>query len=548
MKPMVGLLLSSAMLCAVSHAQPRRTFANYRIFPSSVPQTEPVVTVHPTNPDTMCVASRTVNGAWGSEGVYVTTNGGTTWPWPIGSDSCKGQSIDNHGGDPGVAFHQSGSLILTHIGSVFRGLYSHYSTDLGRTWSNAYTIFYQDIQPVDDKGQTTAIDNNPASPFYGRLYTAWAIVGSPFTILSSYSTNGAQTWTTPTTANPSPPARCSGTFTTVGLNGKVYVNWVGIAAVSPFAEDFVGLAMSTNGGVNWRVTQNAYDMNGILGIYPSKNNIRLNGLPQLDIDRSGGPRNGWLYIATGEKNLAPAGSDPDIILHRSTDDGVTWSSGIRVNQDPLNNGKFQFFPAVDVDSQGGLNIIYYDDRNTSADSSEMFLSRSLDGGNTWSEWVISGHRFKPTPLQPSGYMGDHIALTSVGNILWPFWMDNSSGIYQIWTCPIDLTTLDVRIENPQLPSVIELKPNYPNPFNPSTTIDYDLNRSGFVSLRIIDLNGREVARLVNERQQAGQHRVVFDANQRPPGGRSPQLLPSGVYFYQLTFEGFKQTKEMLLLK
>ena len=545
MKTIVGLLLSSAMLCAVSHAQPRRTFVNYRIFPSSVPQTEPVVTIHPSNSNMMFVGSRTVSGAWGSEGVYISTNGGTVW---FGSDTCSGQSTDNHGGDPAVILHPSGNLILTHIGSVFRGLYSHYSTDLGRTWSNAYTIFYQDIQPVDDKGQTTVMDINPASPFYGRVYAAWAILGSPFTILTSHSTSGAQSWTTPTTINPSPPARCSGTFATVGLDGKVYVSWVGIAAVSPFVEDFVGLAMSTDGGVTWRVTQNAYNMNGILGIYPSKSNIRLNGLPQLEIDRSGSPRSGWIYIVTTEKNLAPAGSDPDIILHRSTDDGITWSGGIRVNQDALNNGKFQFFPAVDVDSQGGLNIIYYDDRNTSADSAEMFLSRSVDGGNTWAEWVISDHRFKPTPIQPSGYMGDHIALTSVGNILWPFWMDNSTGIYQIWTCPIDINTLDVRNEDPQLPSVIELKQNYPNPFNPSTTIDYDLSRSGFVSLRILDLNGKEVARLVNERQSVGHHSVVFNADRGGSGAMNPQILASGIYFYQLTTEGSTQTRQMLFLK
>ena len=86
-----------------------------------------------------------------------------------------------------------------------------------------------------------------------------------------------------------------------------------------------------------------------------------------------GSRNGWLYIVTTDKNITPAGSDPDIILHRSTDSGQTWSDGIRVNQDQLNNGKIQYFPAIDIDNTGAINIIYYDDRNTSSDSAEIFI-------------------------------------------------------------------------------------------------------------------------------------------------------------------------------
>ena len=50
-----------------------------------------------------------------------------------------------------------------------------------------------------------------------------------------------------------------------------------------------------------------------------------------------------IYIVTSQKNLSPAGSDPDIILRKSTDGGQTWSSGIRVNQDALNNGKYSIF-------------------------------------------------------------------------------------------------------------------------------------------------------------------------------------------------------------
>ena len=80
--------------------------------------------------------------------------------------------------------------------------------------------------------------------------------------------------------------------------------------------------------------------------------------------------------------------------------------------------------------------------------------------------------------------------------------------------------------------------NYPNPFNPSTAISYQLSANGFVTLKIYDILGREVATLVNERQAAGTHSVTFNASD----------LPSGVYFYTVRSKGTSMTKKMVLLK
>ncbi|GEM_PF-4065960 len=93
-------------------------------------------------------------------------------------------------------------------------------------------------------------------------------------------------------------------------------------------------------------------------------------------------------------------------------------------------------------------------------------------------------------------------------------------------------------ENFGLPRTIHLAQNYPNPFNPSTTIEFRVPSFGFVSLKIFDVLGREVATLVNEALNPGEHSVVLDATG----------LPSGVYFYQLRAAGFIQTKKMLITK
>jgi hypothetical protein len=89
-----------------------------------------------------------------------------------------------------------------------------------------------------------------------------------------------------------------------------------------------------------------------------------------------------------------------------------------------------------------------------------------------------------------------------------------------------------------IPNDIALKQNYPNPFNPSTKIEYRISDIGFVSLKIYDILGNEIATLVNEEKPAGTFRVDWNASK----------VPSGVYFYQLKTDGFVETKKMMLMK
>lgn len=89
-----------------------------------------------------------------------------------------------------------------------------------------------------------------------------------------------------------------------------------------------------------------------------------------------------------------------------------------------------------------------------------------------------------------------------------------------------------------IPVVFSLSHNYPNPWNPSTTIRYALPQTSFVALTVFNMLGQQVVQLVNEQQEAGYHNAVFRG----------QGLASGVYFYRLHAGEFVQTKRMLLLK
>lgn len=509
---------------------------NYRIHPSGVTQTEVFIVASPANNDLLFAACNTLTFIpfFISEGIYFSTDGGQNW---TGSDTCLGDPIGFHGGDPGIAIDKDGTFILTRLGrSPFAGLYSHYSTDNGLTWSAQKAISTDDLERA-----AIASDIRTSSPYYGRTYAVWVKFAPPFPLVFASTDDGAKNWTAPAPVN-NPSNRSAGGDIAIGPEGEVYACWAGVTETSPFKEILAGFAVSEDGGESWRVTENAFPMNGITGVLANKGNIRVNGLPNMDIDATGGFRRGWIYIVTGQKELAPAGSDPDVILYRSEDGGLSWSAGTRVNQDALNNGRTQYFPNIHVDRFGAVNILFYDDRNTSSDSTGVFLARSLDGGDTWSEYEISDHNFRPEPIGGlgQGYQGDNIDLASSGDKLWPVWMDNSTGIYQVWTAPVDFSFLN-EIQDVHRDAPVVLEQNFPNPYYGSTMIRFRVNQAGHVSLKVYDIIGKLQAVLENGYFTPGSYTATFTPEVTPGRKRAA----GGIYYYTLESHGFISTAKMI---
>jgi hypothetical protein len=107
------------------------------------------------------------------------------------------------------------------------------------------------------------------------------------------------------------------------------------------------------------------------------------------------------------------------------------------------------------------------------------------------------------------------------------------------------TTLTGVEENPTEIKSFSLSQNYPNPFNPTTTIKYTIpnvistnGRNLFVTLKVYDVLGNEVANLVNEEKPVGSYTVQFNGNR----------LASGIYFYQIKAGTYTATKKLILLK
>ena len=173
--------------------------------------------------------------------------------------------------------------------------------------------------------------------------------------------------------------------------------------------------------------------------------------------------------------------------------------------------------------------------------SDVFTTFSLDGRNwshplnathtlslderypSMSKWNTGGAAvvFQEDPQPGSAVFGDNSPLARVRQKF-------------ILVLPPDAVNEYPR----ELPDEFTLFQNYPNPFNPTTAISYQLTANSFVSLRVFDVLGREIATLVNEQKPPGTYSVLFDA----------RSLTSGVYFYRLVAGGFVQTRKLLLMR
>jgi len=108
----------------------------------------------------------------------------------------------------------------------------------------------------------------------------------------------------------------------------------------------------------------------------------------------------------------------------------------------------------------------------------------------------------------------------------------------VWEYLLSNTVVSVEDKAAQSPARFLLEQNYPNPFNPSTGISFQLPVNSHVTLKVFDVNGREVATLVDGNLAAGSHAVTFARRE----------TTTGLYFYKLTAGKFSQTRKTVLMR
>ena len=408
-------------------------FLNIDISKNLFPQNEPSVKISRVNPYRVIAAWRDfrtgVNPPLRRVGYSLSSDGGETWS----NSKLLPQIIPNAAlsSDPVVGVDLSGNFYIFTISindDTGNGeLWVFKSTDQGETFDQVYQMA-NDLSAFEDKAWATT-DLNASSPYANNLYCSWTRFSSGTEILLVRSTDEGITWSSPVSV--SDLSNVQGSFPAVGPNGELYVTWLGFNNTRQIMFD-----KSTDGGVTFGTDVVISDA--------------INSwFPHMAVDLSNGPRKGYIYVTWGDER----NGDDDAFLSYSSDGGETWSSVIRVNNDPVGNGKLQYWPSVAVSELGEISIIFYDTRNTANNNFiETYLARSTDALTFTNELMST----EPSPTSiPNNDVrfGDYIGIDSYGGVVVPIWTDERAGGFDmdIYTAkinpllPVELKTFTARI-------------------------------------------------------------------------------------------------------
>ncbi|MCF6172025.1 MAG: GEVED domain-containing protein [Bacteroidales bacterium] len=378
-------------------------------------------------------------GIYGANDLY-TFDAGETWEGEV-----QGAGGSNSG-DPTTAIGLNNRWYVNYISNP-GGMGISYSDDQGDAWT------VETVAPnpgsLADKNHMW-IDNSPSSAYEGNLYVAWTNFGGgdDTEIGLSYSSDNGQSWTLNSNISGAVNAGShnQGVNLSTGPNGEVYAVWA-IYDGWPTDESAIGFAKSLDGGVSWDpATRVITNIRGIRNSGTGKN-MRVNSFPVATVDNSNGPDRGAIYITWANIGTpgVNTGSDMDIYVIKSTDDGANWTTPVRVNQDESGQGKQHYFPWITCDpSNGVLSVVFYDDRNVSSSQIEVYCANSEDGGDTWEDFKVSDVSSTPAPIPglASGYFGDYIGITAQDGWVYPTWTDNRSGTAMTYVSPYQTNPLN----------------------------------------------------------------------------------------------------------
>jgi hypothetical protein len=395
-------------------------------------ETEPWVDVNPANPDNLVGFFQ--EDRWSTGGARNVTfaysdDGGATWtnvPAPGLTRRFGGQY--ERATDPWVEFGPGNRVYATSLAfddtSPASGIFVHVSTDGGHTWGAPIALKTEtDIDFFNDRN-SLAVDDFPASPFYGSVYVGWdrlASKGNGYAYtgdgLVAFSRDGFNY----TTVRAVPTGNNEQTLTNLPVvepNGHVVL--VGTYYQNQSFNVNGGkffVTRSTNGGASWSPVRFPFDLKpvGIPGIRGG------DGVPNATVDRS----TGKLYAVWQDSRFSGKKRD-DILLTSSTNEGRTWSAAVKVNDTPA-GAQGAFTPTVKVDENGRVGVVYYDLRDDASPRDGTFtttewIAFSTDGGRTFGPSRRVAPDFDHALAANAGgfFLGDYQGLGVNGNTFFPF--------------------------------------------------------------------------------------------------------------------------------
>jgi len=370
---------------------------------------ETTIAVNVRNPLNLVATDNRITGFAGSRFIYYTTDGGVSWSSMI--------FPYNNAGDPAFCSDSLGNFYLAVLNPSVTGIAVYKSSTGGSSWTPMATAGSSGL----DKEWIAA--DVTGGTYQNNVYVAFVNTAG-FTVDFYRSTDNGTSFSYvgnmgSGTPNPGPNIA-------IGPGGRVYLGWYNGTGTS--------IRVSSDGGASFgaAVTASAHTTPGTLngiGRYVLKADIRVNGMPQLAVDMSSGPRRGYIYDVYAAN---PPGPDAaSVFCTRSTDGGATWNwtTPTQVNNDGTLMD--QWMTDVCVDNSGRVWVYWWDSRNDVSNIlTETWGAVSTDGGLTFTNFMISNQNFNPNSIRifqgtNHYYLGDYQEIAGRTNVF-PFYIGQNN--------------------------------------------------------------------------------------------------------------------------
>ncbi len=497
--------------------------------PTTTDAEELTIAVNPANPDVLAAGANLRYS-------FRSTDGGNSW-------TQSNMSSDlGVAGDPCVIFDADGNLYYAHLSYPYDGgswldrIVVQKSTDGGLTWNNGIGVGHN--PPKDQDKEWLAADRTN-SPYRNNIYMAWTEFDSygshqpadSTRILFSRSENQSASWSAPTRISDR-GGNCidgdetvEGAVPAVGPAGQVYMAWSGHGQILfdrsfdgglTFADDI--LVTDQPGGWDF----------GVSGVW------RCNGMPITACDVSTSPYNGRVYVVFSDQRNGT--HNTDVFLCFSDDEGTSWSEPSRINDDTGETQ--QFFPWLTVDpTTGAVAVVFYDRRNTEGDATDVTIAVSNNGGESFTNTIVSNDSFTPWS---SVFFGDYIGIDSLDGIVYATWMAMDEGDLSVWMAKLDhLSAVGSGGASHTTTKLVMKVPATTS--SRRTRISFTTYHDAPVTLSIFDLRGHLVQTLFSEQRAAGQYTELWDG--KDGSGRN---VSSGMYLVNLRAGQDLVTKKVVI--
>ena len=321
-----------------------------------------------------------------------------------------------------IAFDRLGTTSYWAHNAGRNGIFVGRSLDGGRTWEasaaavKAFPTGKEANLAFEDEPRIFA-DNGRSSRYAGNLYVGWVEWQlDKSEMLFARSTNDGKTWSAPIqiSTHPGLPRDDNGSLggfvEAMAPDGAIYAIWND--------GNFITLTESHDGGKSFSHPKQVIETGPpYFGEVPGVS--RVNGFAQIGIEAAQGHKGGNLYITWSDYR----NGDVDVFLSSSSNYGRKWSAPVRVNDDPLHDGKDQFFQWMAVDpSNGAVYVLFYDRRDDPRNRDmRMTLARSTDGGRTFANYAWTDVSFDAR----GAFLGDYTWLTAYNSRVYGVWTETA---------------------------------------------------------------------------------------------------------------------------